>query len=402
MSLSSRVIPGVSKRTDFSLVGDKCALLVVDIQKYLSVPSSPEEAAEKAYFFNEACPSAIDKISKLAEAFRVVRDDPTGRKSGCEVIFTYLQSATKDGRDISVDYKLSGPDLANIPRIGTDHKELFLKELEPDIATGKGDILLPKTSCNVFVSTNIDYLLRNLGIEQVVIVGQLTDECVESAVRTAADLGYFVTVVEDACASLTPEKHQKGLNGVKGFARILKTADILDEILEGISISIESNSSHKMGPSSQVNDESVLAYLRSKGLNKVAKQLDMMFTIQAIAKRDKDKREEKKLSEDEKKDEELRPPRTPRRKAKHHHGERNNNNVDEPSTQAVNKEKDSDGSLTLDDLDGKDEKPIPARVSTPPPAADPPAGMPAPPFPKSPKKNKSKKVMDNETRVDSV
>ena len=39
-------------------------------------------------------------------------------------------------------------------------------------------------------------MLRNLGVEQLVVVGQLTDQCVESAVRDAADLGYFVTVAE--------------------------------------------------------------------------------------------------------------------------------------------------------------------------------------------------------------
>ena len=63
------------------------------------------------------------------------------------------------------------------------------------------DILIPKTSCSVFNSTNIAYVLRNLQIEQIVLVGQLTDQCVESAVRDAADLGFFVTVVDDACAA---------------------------------------------------------------------------------------------------------------------------------------------------------------------------------------------------------
>ena len=73
-------------------------------------------------------------------------------------------------------------------------------------------------------------LLRNLFVEQLVVCGQLTDQCVESAVRDAADLGYLVTVAEDACAAHSIEEHKKGLFGMKGFCRILSTREILKEI----------------------------------------------------------------------------------------------------------------------------------------------------------------------------
>lgn len=440
MSLASRVVPGSSKRTDFPLMGDRCALLIIDVQKYLSLPRSSAEAANKSYFFEQACPAALQNIQKLTEAFRLVRDDPmASRKSAYEVIFTYLQSGTRDGRDISLDYKLSGPDLSNIPDVHTEPRDIFLDALPADTSTGKGDILLPKTSCNVFVSTRIDYMLRNLGIEQLVIVGQLTDECVESAVRSAADLGYFVTVVEDACASMTPEKHQKGLDGVKGFARILKTADLLDEVVEGIVAEMDGTSGHsKSALSTGVNDDSVLAYLRSKGLHKVAKQLSMMFTIQGLSKRDK--KDDKKKSEEEKKDEDTRqprPPRSPRRKVKPHaqNNSRGQNRGDSSdgedtltSRDTLNsrpissdksageeKGKDLDGSLTFLDLEDKkqDGDAGPASRSpprSPPRPSDPPtsASMPSLPLtqsPKnntqSPKRNKTKRFHDSD-RLDAV
>ena len=62
------------------------------------------------------------------------------------------------------------------------------------------------------------------------IVGQLTDQCVESAVRDAADLGYFVTLVSDACAAESVDSHEKGLMGMKGFCRIITTDDVLVEL----------------------------------------------------------------------------------------------------------------------------------------------------------------------------
>jgi nicotinamidase-related amidase len=223
MSLLDRVKPGISRRADFALRRNKCALLIIDVQKYLSYP-------EHEYFQKFALPRAMKNIETMAHQFRAARDSPNA--TGCEVIFTYVQSSTKDGRDMSLDYKLSGPMLANIPRIGDT--DIFTPECTPDPHTGKGDILLPKTSCSVFQSTNIDYLLRNLGIEQIVVCGQLTDECVESAVRDGADLGYLMTVPEDACAAISPERHKIGLQGMHGFCRILKTTHITWEIAESV------------------------------------------------------------------------------------------------------------------------------------------------------------------------
>ncbi len=60
---------------------------------------------------------------------------------------------------------------------------------------GEDEIILPKTSADVFSSTNIDYVLRCLGVKYLLLAGCVTDQCVESAVRHACDLGYLVTLV---------------------------------------------------------------------------------------------------------------------------------------------------------------------------------------------------------------
>jgi nicotinamidase-related amidase len=283
-SLRDLVSPGISNRAEFPLRAKKSALLIIDVQQYLSNPENAADAAEKTYFYEEALPRAVGNIIKLAQAFRVIRDDPEtfDEPTGCEVIFTYLQSATLTGRDTSLDYKLSGSKLAHIPRSDCKPEDLFLESCKPDQTTGKGDILLPKTSCSVFCSTNLDYLLRNLGVEQLVIAGQLTDQCVESAVRDAADLGYFVTVTEDACAAMTPDDHLRGLEGAKGFCRILETGQVMDEILEDLASGMKSTKLHHarhQGPPEQqpLTDDTVLAYLRDKGLAGAADQLKKLF-----------------------------------------------------------------------------------------------------------------------------
>ena len=91
---------------------------------------------------------------------------------------------TRDGRDRSLDYKISGID---VPRGSQDAQVL------DEIAPADDEMIFRKTSSNVFVSTNIDYVLRNLGVRSLIVAGIMTDQCVESAVRDACDLGYLVT-----------------------------------------------------------------------------------------------------------------------------------------------------------------------------------------------------------------
>jgi ureidoacrylate peracid hydrolase len=138
-----------------------------------------------------------------------------------EVLYTTIESLTLDGRDRSLDYKITG---FNVPMGSWDGK--VIEELLPD----ENEIVFPKSSSSVFISTHIDYVLRNLGVKQLVISGIITDQCVESAIRDACDLGYLVTQVTDACATYTAERHENSLRTIKGYCRQVTTAELLEEL----------------------------------------------------------------------------------------------------------------------------------------------------------------------------
>jgi len=193
------------------------ALLVIDIQEELTTIKD-EEGSYTAFSF----PRMISNTKRLIKAVSDNREANAG--SGSEIIFTYLEAHTNDCRDVSLDYKLSGG-LSKLPNASTRAK--FSPGISPIM--GK-DIALPKTSCSVFQSTNLDYILRNLNIEQLVVCGQLTGQCVLSAVRDAADLGYLVSVVSDACGAENKESHERGISGMQGFARVVSTEQVLNEI----------------------------------------------------------------------------------------------------------------------------------------------------------------------------
>jgi ureidoacrylate peracid hydrolase len=196
------------------------ALLFIDVQNYNCTWNGGEYAhlgaAEKeqryGYFFRTLKESALPNMVLLQQACR---------RAGIEVTYTFIESLTADGRDRSLDYKISG---FNVPKGSPDAR--IVHELVPI----EDEILFPKTSSSVFISTNIDYVLRNLGTRYLIIAGCLTDQCVDSAVRDACDLGYLVTVPIDACVTLSAERHEWSLRNNRGYCRQRTTRELLDEI----------------------------------------------------------------------------------------------------------------------------------------------------------------------------
>ncbi|KIQ56089.1 isochorismatase family cysteine hydrolase, partial [Pseudomonas fluorescens] len=134
-----------------------------------------------------------------------------------------IESLTADGRDRSLDHKLSD---MHLPK-GSPEAQI-IAELAPQ----ENEIVLPKTSSGVFNSTNIDYVLRNLETRHLIVAGIVTDQCVDMAVRDAADRGYLVTLVEDACATYTEQRHLACLNAIKGYCWITDTATVLARLQE--------------------------------------------------------------------------------------------------------------------------------------------------------------------------
>ncbi|MEJ2099038.1 MAG: cysteine hydrolase [Desulfobacterales bacterium] len=209
----SREIPIVPKRS---------ALLFIDVQnynarsdggKYKDQGLKPEQAeAEYVYFFKLLKEVAIPNMQRLQQVCRA---------RGIEVIYTVIESLTKDGRDRSLDYKITGFD---VPK-GSWNAQV-LDQIKPL----DDEILFPKTSASVFISTNIHYILGNLGVDFLIICGLLTDQCISSAVRDACDLGYLVTLITDACATYSADRHKTSISHIKGCCRLRTTDEFLQEL----------------------------------------------------------------------------------------------------------------------------------------------------------------------------
>ena len=170
-------------------------------------------AAAQEYYFKRLHHIVLPNVRRLQDAFRDLN---------LEVIHTRIQSLTKDGRDRSVGHRRLGLHAAP----GSKEAE-FLPEVAP-----KGDeIIINKTASGVFNATNLEYILRNLNITGLFVTGVYTNECVSTAIRDACDLGFYVTLIEDGCATVTEELQNATIRTVKDrYARVLSTQEAIKEI----------------------------------------------------------------------------------------------------------------------------------------------------------------------------
>lgn len=76
-----------------------------------------------------------------------------------------------------------------------------------------GDIVIEgKRGLDAFGSTNLDFILRSKGLENVVLAGFLTNCCVESTMRTAYERGFNVITLTDCVAATSEEEHRNALD----------------------------------------------------------------------------------------------------------------------------------------------------------------------------------------------
>lgn len=208
---------------DIFITDHHTALLCIDLQYLDAAPGcgvfakldsgvSPEA---QEYYFGRLEKTVLPNVRRLQDAFRC---------RNLEVIHTRIQSLTRNGRDRSKGHRRLG---LHAPP-GSREAE-FIEQVAPNPELD--EIVINKTASGVFSSTNLHYVLNNMGIESLFIVGVYTNECVETTVRAACDLGYLVTVVEDCCATVTSELHEASLKTLRDrYARIMTLEQALESL----------------------------------------------------------------------------------------------------------------------------------------------------------------------------
>lgn len=175
------------------------ALLIVDVQ-------------------NDLCPPEykpmIARLERLLAA---------AREAGVFIVYiqnTVLPGASNSPSEIARRRKLG---LAVEVTLSGSEGERFVDLIAPK----PSDLVVRKHRLNSFEGTNLDMLLRNRGIETVIITGGATHGCVTGTSYAAQGLNYYVVVVEDCVDSWKPDLHEAAMHVLRNTMNEVTSADTL-------------------------------------------------------------------------------------------------------------------------------------------------------------------------------
>ena len=115
---------------------------------------------------------------------------------GGKVPLVEPEAAAGNARNVLQKFRTNGN-----PVIHVRHEFEPGGAIHPSVAPVEGEKVFTKTEVSCFNGTDVLAHLKKLGAKRLVIVGMQTHMCLEAATRAAADLGFEVVVIGDACAT---------------------------------------------------------------------------------------------------------------------------------------------------------------------------------------------------------
>lgn len=102
------------------------------------------------------------------------------------------------------------------------------------LASKENEFIASEHACSSgFAGTNLHAHLTENGITHLIIVGMITNSCIEATVRSAIDLDYHVTLVKDAVAAFSPMEHEQATKErYPLLGHIVSTTEDIIEILK--------------------------------------------------------------------------------------------------------------------------------------------------------------------------
>ena len=196
----------------FDLVPGKTAMVHIDDQNDFL---HPEGQYAKKQINIDHMRRVIEPTRKLVEASR-----------GHGISHIWTRHGTRSAVDAGPFHKLR-PQLSE----GGLRQDTWGYEIYDEIGYQKEDWITEKTRLSAFFQTNLEVVLRGLGIETVIITGVLTNQCVAATSKDAMFRDFKPIVIEDCVGTTLPNLHEPALTMMKiGWAEVTDLTDILDRI----------------------------------------------------------------------------------------------------------------------------------------------------------------------------
>lgn len=198
-----------------SIVREKTALVVIDMQNTFCEPGSPSEVPQSK--------GIVGPINDLTKSLRKLdipiiwilhANTQVGDKSDWELFFNNVVSGEVKLRTIT-------------------SLEPGKQKVWKDLITSDLDITIIKNRYSALISGSspLERTLKDLGVDTLLIAGTKTNVCCESTARDAMMLDFKVIMVEDCCAALSDDEHQATLETIiQQFGDVMTSKEVLSII----------------------------------------------------------------------------------------------------------------------------------------------------------------------------
>jgi len=173
---------------------DKFALVIVDMQNDFVLPGLP--------FCIAGAHDTIPRIRKALEGFRKARWP----------VFHMVREHRADGSDVEITRAQGFLNTATYAIPGTKGCEI-VEALQPR----EGEYRIAKQRFSGFMQTELDFILRRLGITHIVVCGTQYPVCIRTTVFDGIAYGYRVTILTDATSAQTPEIAEANIRDIKNI-----------------------------------------------------------------------------------------------------------------------------------------------------------------------------------------
>ncbi|MBI4192566.1 MAG: cysteine hydrolase [Betaproteobacteria bacterium] len=189
--------------------GPRTALVVIDMQNYFM--TAPYQAAYPV------AREVVPNVNRLAEAMR---------KAGGKVVWVQNLAPWESEKSWSFARAMYTPEKAKA-RWQSLQRDAHGFQLWPELNVRDGDERVVKRRYSAFIqgSSNIENVLKDNGIETIIVTGVATNVCCESTARDAMMLNYRTLMVSDGCATATDGEHAATLGNFYLFFGDVQSTD---------------------------------------------------------------------------------------------------------------------------------------------------------------------------------
>ncbi|MBI2862826.1 MAG: cysteine hydrolase [Chloroflexi bacterium] len=161
----------------------------------------------------------------------LVRFVEEARRAGLLIVWT-MNTNERAGRSLSpawLYFRLRESKHGVVPGYENDIEGTWGQKIVDELKPLPEEPIVKKHRSSVFVDTSLNAILRSNKIETVIIAGTVTQGCVESTARGAAEHDYYVVILSDCVASQRHDLHEAALKVLASRYDVVTSKDVIAE-----------------------------------------------------------------------------------------------------------------------------------------------------------------------------